>query len=469
MANKMGGECGMENKRPFRLVWDSKIESAGSRSSVALQEMERVTVNPVFDNQEFFVPGGVPRAEGAPVNNLYYYGDNYDLLQALTSGGNQPKIDLIYIDPPYMTDQDYHSTISIGTYSEVRHINRQAFQDKWPGGLDSYLDMMYPRLQLMREVLDLEGSILVHVDWHASHYIRVLLDEIFGPENFINEIAWCFGGGSSSHRYFHRKHDLIFWYARGSKYTYNPQYRPYTQGTMQRGLTNVKGDRYKLNEEGALMQDWWVDINKILSPTARENLKFPTQKPKELLRRLIAAASPPGGRVVDLFAGSGTLAEVCNEMGRNWILADNSKLALQTSLYRLIRSGSPPFTIARAEHSRLENESGALVLKKPGLRAVDDHTLLISIGIEYFQPAVMDERVVSQDFADYIEFWEIDLDFNGTVFNSHYQVIRPRQRFKEPIALDMTVRTVVRDEHKIAVKVWDAFANQTLGVVTWRS
>jgi len=456
----------MENKRPFRLVWDSKITAVSRPSNVALQEMQRVLVNPVFDNQEYFESGPEYQPRGEAIQNVYYYGDNYELLQALISEPVQPQIDLIYIDPPYMTDLDYHSAISVGAYSDVRHINREAFQDRWPGGLDSYLDMLYPRLQLMREVLKQEGSILVHVDWHASHYVRVLLDEIFGPENFINEIAWCFGGGSSSRRYFHRKHDLIFWYARSPKYTYNPQYRPYTQGTVQRGLTAVKGDRYKLNEEGALMQDWWVDISKILSPTARENLKYPTQKPKELLRRLIVAASPPGGRVADFFAGSGTIAEVCNEMGRSWILGDNSRLALQTSLYRLIRSGSPPFTIARAEHAMLGNASGKMILKKPGRIAVDANTQLITIGIEYFHPAEMDEREAFQNFADYIEFWEIDLDFDGKVFNSHYQVIRPKQRFKEPIALDVTVRATVREEHQIAVKVWDVYANQTLAAVT---
>lgn len=463
----MGGECGMENKRPFRLVWDSKIETGSSRSGVALQVIEKVVVNPVYDNQEYFEPVGLSDLEGVPVANLYFYGDNYDLLQVLAHGGEGPKIDLIYIDPPYMTELDYHSTVSIGTYADVQHINRPAFRDRWARGLDSYLDMLYPRLQLMREALDPEGSILVHVDWHASHYVRVLLDEVFGPENFVNEIAWCFGGGSSSHRYFHRKHDLIFWYARGSKYTYNPQYRPYTPGTLQRGLTNVKGDRYKLSAEGALMQDWWVDVNKILSPTARENLKFPTQKPKELLRRLIAAASPPGGRVADFFAGSGTVAEVCNELGRTWIVGDDSRLALQTSLYRLIRAGSPPFTIARAEKGQLENESGELILKKPEVRSLNGDTLLIGIGIENFQPAGAGERVASRDFADYIELWEVDLDFDGLVFNSNYQVIRPKQRFKERIPVDITVRAPKRAEYRIAVQVWDAFANQTRGVVVW--
>jgi hypothetical protein len=109
--------------------------------------------------------------------------------------------------------------------------------------------------------------------------------------------------------------------------------------------------------------------------------------------------------------------------------------------------------------------SGKLILKKPGRIAVDANTQLITIGIEYFHPVEMDERGTFQNFADYIEFWEIDLDFDGKIFNSHYQVIRPKQRFKEPIALEMTVRAAEREEHQIAVKVWDVYANQTLAAV----
>ncbi|MDD4170688.1 MAG: site-specific DNA-methyltransferase [Syntrophomonas sp.] len=453
----------MGNYRSARLVWDSKIEEMQQPIS-SIQAIQRMTVNPIFENQGYYEQLEVPVLGDEKIENIFYYGDNYDLLNYIVKAEPEKKIDLIYIDPPYMTELDYHSSISIGAYSDIKYIKRTAFQDRWPRGLDSYLDMMYTRLQLMKKVLSNEGSIFVHVDWHVSHYLRVLLDEIFGPDNFINEIAWCFGGGSSSRRYFHRKHDLILWYARSPEYIYNPQYRPYTQGTIKRGLTNVKGDRYKLHEEGALMQDWWVDINKILSPTAYENLKFPTQKPKELLARLIAAASRPGSLVADFFAGSGTLAEVCNEMGRNWVLADASSLALQTSCYRLIRSRSKPFKIIGANNG--EDAPGCeLVLKQPLLKPVDDNDTLVDLGIDFYWPAQLPAQGDRRDFADYIEFWEIDLDFQEHIFNSHYQVLRNKQRFKEPIALDLLIRLESGQDIKIAIKVWDVWANQTISVI----
>jgi site-specific DNA-methyltransferase (adenine-specific) len=302
----------------------------------------------------------------------------------------------------------------------------------------------------MHTILPDHGSIFVHVDWHASHYVRVLMDEIYGRENFINEIVWCFGGGSSSRRYFHRKHDLIFWYAKSDKYTYNPQYRPYTEGTLQRGLTSVKGSRYKLRDEGALMQDWWIDINKILSPTARENYKFPTQKPKELIKRLIASASKPGSLVADFFAGSGTTAEVCNEMDRNWILCDSSNLALQTSLYRLIKNDSPPFIVKTDKNIFEDDNCGELILKKPVIEE-KNNDYLIEIGIDSYRPPNIEKDLIGQDFSIYIEFWEIDLDFNGEIFYSHYQVIRNKHRFKEPIALNFMFRTDSKENLKIAV------------------
>ncbi|NMC27783.1 MAG: site-specific DNA-methyltransferase [Syntrophomonadaceae bacterium] len=452
----------MEVKLPPRLVWNRGDNTDQAPGNLVYYETARLNVNPVTENQAYFAAADPASAD--PARNLWFCGDNYALLEMLCKVNNS-QLDLIYIDPPYMTDTDFMSTISIGGYAQAQHINREAFCDRWPGGLDAYLDMLYPRLQLMHKILARKGSILVHVDWHTSHYVRVLLDEVFGAQNFVNEIAWCFGGGSSSHRYFHRKHDLIFWYAKSSEYTYNPQYRPYTKGTLQRGLTTVKGERYKLNEEGALMQDWWTDINKILSPTARENLKYPTQKPRELLRRLIAAISKPGDKVADFFAGSGTLGEVCDELGRSWIMCDNSKLALQTSLYRLISAGTPPLAIAGTSQMPADNQTGLLLLKEPEARFENGEEMLLAVGIEYFRPAALEQDIPAAQSGDYIEFWEIDPDYDQRCFNSCYQVIRPRHRFKEPIPLEVGVKVTPKAGRLLAVKVWDVFANQTLAAV----
>ncbi len=447
----------MQEFQAARLIWEGKHRvDEGGRTFIS--EFERVNVNRFVGAQNYYEQVEVPPAIGT-IENIFGLGDNLVFLQNLPQWGGEPKVDLIYIDPPYMTEITYNSAISIDTPDGERTISRPAFHDRWTRGLDSYLEMLYPRLLAMRDVLSNEGSIFVHVDWHAGHYVRVLMDEIFGMDNFINDIAWCFGGGGNSRRHFHRKHDSILWYARGPEYIYNPQFRPYTAGTVERGLTNVKGERYRLHQEGALMQDWWIDINKILSPTAHENLKYPTQKPKDLLRRLVASATRPGARVADFFCGSGTMAEVCNEMGRRWILCDNSPLALQTTMFRLIRNGSKPFKIVGQCQSEHE-PGGELILKTPQLSRFDDQHLLLDIGIQSYHPVHMDYQPVGRKCSDFIEFWEIDVDY-GAIFNSCCQVTREKHRYRGPLPLDVLLRLPADRPAKVAVRVWDVWARRT--------
>src|SRR5262249_55226426 len=150
---------------------------------------------------------------------------------------------------------------------------------------------------------------------------------------------WGFGGGGAARNTYRRKHDNLFWYTKSGKWTFNPQYRPYTEGTHQRGLTAVKGPRYQLREEGATLETWWTDpeVQKILSPTAAENLKYPTQKPESLLERIITGHSNAGDLVADFFCGSGTTGAVAGRLGRRWIMADSSPAAIQTTRKRLER------------------------------------------------------------------------------------------------------------------------------------
>ena len=451
----------MQEQEPIKLTWESKNRNY-NEPVTEFSELERVNINPFIGTQSYYeqVDISVPAGE---IHNTFGLGDNLAFMRNPLPWAGAPPLDLIYIDPPYMTDIAYSSAINIGASQDRHTVVRPAFHDRWPAGLTSYLDMLYPRLAAMKEMLSDKGSIFVHVDWHASHYVRVLLDEIFGMDHFINEIAWCFGGGGNSRRHFHRKHDSILWYARTPDYIYNPQYRPYTAGTVERGLTRVKGDRYQLHQDGALMQDWWTDINKILSPTAYENLKYPTQKPKQLLKRLVKAASQPGSLVADFFSGSGTLAEVCNQTGRRWFLCDSSPLGLQTTMYRLIRNGSSPFRIV-APRQYKNPPGGELVLKKPRLSRFDHRHLLVDLGIHDYQPVNLAGGSQRHHFSDYIEFWEIDLDYQGS-FNSCCQVIREKNRFQGPLALDILVKIEAGRSRQMAIKVWDAWANQTIGIV----
>lgn len=184
----------------------------------------------------------------------------------------------------------------------------------------------------MRELLSDQGSIYVHSDYHASHYVKVLLDEIFGDKNSVNEIVWCYSSGGVSKKCFAKKHDSIFFYKKTENYLFNLQYREYSEGTKQRGLTASKkklNQNYELHSRGAVMNDWWSDIIPLSSPTCKERIDYPTQKPEALLERIIKASSNPGDVVADFFAGSGTTAAVAEKLGRRWIMCDSNPTVIE--------------------------------------------------------------------------------------------------------------------------------------------
>jgi len=351
------------------------LERLQSPNKITLQTHELVL--PSKDQSGLF-RGQVPELRDRQWWNRLIYGDNLLVMQALLTGDPETglpsmrgKIDLIYIDPPFDSKADYRTQIALpGSSIEQKPtvIEQFAYSDTWKEGTVSYLKMMYPRLALMRELLKDTGSLIVHIDWHVAHYVKVLLDEIMGKNNFINEIIWCYGGGGAPRNYYPRKHDNLLWYAKGDKWTFNKQYRPYSEGTLQRGLTAVKGDKYKLSEEGAGLDDWWADkqVQKILSPTAYENLKFPTQKPEGLLNRIILGHSNEGDIVADFFSGSGTTAAVAEKLGRRWIISDIGKPAIMISRKRLIDQDAKPFLYQSIGDYQKESFASGKLFKRVG-------------------------------------------------------------------------------------------------------
>jgi len=181
----------------------------------------------------------------------------------------------------------------------------------------------------MRDLLSETGSIYVHCDWRVSGYVRLILDEVFGKDSIRNHIVWLYSGGGTPNTEMPKKHDDIFWYVKGNKWTYNPQYRPYSEGTVQRGRTAVKGPNAELS-------NWWPDIKKITSPTDPEKLYYPTQKSEELLSRILKLSSNENDIVADFFCGSGTTLAVAEKLGRRWIGCDLGRWAIHVTRKRLL-------------------------------------------------------------------------------------------------------------------------------------
>lgn len=461
----------MVHDNEVTLCWVNKSKDIETEVNTELVRSSVIHPNPIFQTDNLFEPW-LTRVEDFSVwpDKRIMQGDNLPVLHSLIETGHAGTINLIYIDPPYLSQSHYISRVLLQDGKHREWLDRSIFKDNGIPDLASYLHHLYVRLVLMRELLNDNGSIFVHLDWHVCHYVKILMDEIFGPGNFINEIVWCYTGGSGSKRHFHRKHDIILWYAKGSDYTFNPQFRNYSSGTLQRGLTRVKGERFHLHEEGAMMQDWWVDINKILSPTAYENLKFPTQKPVALLERLIACASNPGDTIADFYAGSGTLAEVCEKNKRNWICCDNNRLSIQTMLYRLIEMQAKDFRCDLLTECSDDDRSDMpkLELKGPKIQTGGEEYNWLEIGINDYSPYKEDNNKLKNEWPwpILIDFWEIDLNYHDDCFRSCRQIIRSQHRHYD-MTLPVQIRIPIphQETYRFAIRVHDIFGNQTTKIV----
>ena len=277
-------------------------------------------------------------------HNLLFHGDNKDVLATLLEKGFRGKIDLIYIDPPFSSNKDYVRKVelrglkSLGKIEEddASVLQQVMYEDLWKR--DEYFQFMYERLMLLKELLANTGSIYVHLDWHVGHYIKLIMDEIFGQGNFRNEIVWVYTGpGSPGQRQFTRKHDTILWYTKSDQWVFNDDdvripYHETTAGKFESEGTGFKGEKPDLSK-GKIPEDWWY--LPIVPRIRTEILGFQTQKPEALLERIIKASSNPGDIVLDCFIGSGTTAAVAQKLGRRWIGCDINKGAIQLTSKRL--------------------------------------------------------------------------------------------------------------------------------------
>ena len=340
------------------------LEQLEGRNRVSLQTRELVIPSKDRDGFNFWGNEGDDAAEA---RNRLIYGDNLLAMAALLAGDERTpslrgKVDLIYIDPPFDSKADYRTKITLpGTTIDQKPtvLEQFAYSDTWADGTASYLAMIMPRLILMRELLSDHGSIYVHLDWHVGHYVKLLLDEVFGKENFHNEVIWSYVSGGVSDRFFARKHDTLFFYSKGPRYYFNVQ-----KERDEAKVAKLSKDKIFVDEKGEYtwyirpqtnpkvpdgvksyldkyVQDVWQIP--IVNPQAKERVEYATQKPESLIRRILAASCPPGGLVVDVFVGSGTTLCVAEKMGMRWIGSDLGKPAAMITRKRLIDQDANPF------------------------------------------------------------------------------------------------------------------------------
>ena len=305
-----------------------------------------------FDSTQYF-PAQLRERYGEEVNgwiNKIFWGDNLQVMSHLLKQ-YRGQVDLIYIDPPFDSKADYKKKIKVkGKEVETDSLS---FEEKQYGDIwtnDEYLQFMYERLVILRELLSDNGSIYLHCDWHKSHYLRAVMDEIFGRDNFKNEIIWYYRRWNIASTQFAANHDTLLFYTKSVKgHIYNQMYIPKSekssaQGKSWKSVIGEDGVRRSIQTDeptkGVPMPDVW-EIS-MINPVAKERteIAYPTQKPEALIERVIMASSNPGDLVFDCFMGSGTTQAVAMKLGRRFIGADINLGAIQTTTKRLINVAS---------------------------------------------------------------------------------------------------------------------------------
>lgn len=341
------------------------IERLSSGTRIGLQTNElvlpRKDVSGFFRGQVPNIPNAFNAAlDGGSWMNRLVYGDNLLTMQALLAGDPQTglpslrgKVDLIYIDPPFDSKADYRTKVvlpGVDIQQKPTVVEQFAYADTWEEGTISYLKMIYKRLVLMKELLSSNGCIYVHIDWHVGPYVKTILDDIFGKENFVNEIVWSYSWGIRTDSRWNRKHDIIYMYSKSAeniKFNANEvlEERQVSESTANRlkykGALIKDGNKGRGDSELALPSDVWYIAT--INGMAKERLNYATQKPEALLERIIKASSNEGDLVCDFFGGSGTTAAVAERLGRRWITCDIGKPASLVMRKRFIDQEVNPF------------------------------------------------------------------------------------------------------------------------------
>jgi site-specific DNA-methyltransferase (adenine-specific) len=361
-------------------------------------------------------PGGRGYPKTRPDGRVIL-GDNLAVMAALLPE-YEGRINLIYADPPFFTNRKFSARVGRGEDSRKpsKWKLAEGYHDAWED-LDSYLQFLYERLALMHRLLAPNGTLYLHLDWHADSYARLILDEIFGAENFINEIIWTYHGPSPIRTAFNRKHDTILMYAKSKEYVFNADdiREPYNPNTLATFKASRKAGFGKVPdlERGKVPEDWWYFP--VVARLHNERTGYPTQKPEALLERVILASSNKGDLVADFFCGSGTTSVVAAKHGRKFITCDETARAIHTIRARLAKTKS---VVAFERDSRFKYEAATKSKK--------------------IQVKIMDDSVKLDTSLD-VDFWEVDPNWDGKTFHSAAQAGRHVRSGEIPMELKIKI------------------------------
>lgn len=387
-------------------------------------------VDVVFDRVAQHNP--IPDEES---RNALVLGDNLAYMQGLLENGYEGRFRLIYIDPPFFTKSKFNATIDLKDRTGKNHkIKHLAYDDTFERSLECYVENMTARLILMRKLLAEDGLIWVHLDWHSAHYMKLIMDEVFGAKNFQNEIIWQYKSGGSGKRHFSRKHDTILVYSKTAYYHLNvPKEKSYNRGLKPYRFKGVKEykDEYGWYTMVNMKDVWSIDM---VGRTSAERNGYATQKPTELLRRIIEATTEEGDYCADFFCGSGTLPETAEALNRHWVGCDTEPLAISTTRKRLeAREGTYDYY-----RQRTGNKYGWFSVEVEDSVPLENGKNMYTCKVNQFRPEIdyghipLKDRDLAMKIGieapeQYIDHVMVDPDYDGTFRGRHLISETPSQ------------------------------------------
>jgi len=407
----------------------------------------------------------VERSQGATDSNFLVKGDNLALMKMLAEDGYAGKIKLIYIDPPFFSKSNYDAVIKIRSdlMAAAPSMKLYAYHDIWHNGMADYLRMLCARIYLMRDLLADDGCFFVHLDWHVVHYVKIMLDEIFGSQHFINEIIWNYKSGGTSKRHFSRKHDTLLFYSKTNRYEFNPQ----TEKSYNRELKpyRFKGVKEYKDDLGwytlVNMKDvWQIDM---VGRTSSERTGYATQKPAVLLERIIESCTREGDLCADFFGGSGTLAAAANSLRRRWICCDDGNLAFACMGKRMIKAKADFVALIQEDagsdaHCAAKVEVVLLPIEYSDKKLLQVKLLSYEVSVGHIPLDKSDRdivrKIIHKDSLCLIDYWSIDFQFDG---KTH----RPEQILNIGKEREVICEKVGLSFNHISLHFVDVFGNST--------
>ncbi len=426
-----------------------------------------MTILDVYPNGEYHSSRIGKEAEAS--HNLWgelYWNHVLDGLSAIM-GRYKGRIQLIYMDPPFMTGQLFRYRRKVGEKGTIEHV---AYSDQWKRGKEDYLAFMKQVFEKVYKLLTPEGSLYVHVDWRTSAYLRVILDEIFGDYNFLNEIIWHYQSGGRAKKHFSRKHDTILFYRKSSGHYFNIGAVGVERGTEKRNNMKREVDEegrvfWSINSGGKIYRyyqdskvypsDVWTDISH-LHQRDPERTGYDTQKPEALLERIILSSSRPGDYVADFFAGSGTTIAVAQRLGRRWIGIDSSLHSMNVCRRRLLSlDDGKDFIINYGENSK----PVALPQVNIQYNRLSDTRAIIRL-MDYIPHTSVKIPFIGNNNSplqglEHIDYWAVGYIENGLFYSkSHVALGETGLAIKDSIDIDGPIR------NGLTVHIVDIHGNQ---------